>query len=32
MGGDACIHNMGRYIAVTPRDASTSLRNLDFDL
>jgi hypothetical protein len=31
MGGDACIHNMGRYIAVAPRDASTSLRNLDFD-
>lgn len=30
MGGDACIHNMGRYIAVTPRDASTSLRNLNF--
>jgi len=32
MGGDACIHNMGRYIAVAPRDASTSLRNLDFEL
>jgi len=32
MGGDACIHNMGRYIAVAPRDVSTSLRNLDFDL
>jgi len=32
MGGDACIHNMGRYIAVAPRDTSTSLRNLDFDL
>jgi hypothetical protein len=31
MGGDACIHNMGRYIAVAPRDASTSLRNLDFE-
>ena len=30
MGGDACIHNMGRYIAVAPRDVSTSLRNLDF--
>lgn len=30
MGGDACIHNMGRYIAVAPRDTSTSLRNLDF--
>ena len=32
MGGDACIHNMGRYIAVAPRDVSTSLRNLDFEL
>ena len=32
MGGDACIHNMARYIAVAPRDVSTSLRNLDFDL
>lgn len=31
MGGDACIHNMGRYIAVAPRDVSTSLRNLDFE-
>jgi hypothetical protein len=30
MGGDACTHNMGRYIAVAPRDVSTSLRNLDF--
>jgi len=30
MGGDACIHNMGRYIAVAPRDVSTSLRDLDF--
>lgn len=30
MGGDACIHNMGRYIAVAPRDVSTSLRNLNF--
>ncbi len=32
IGGDACIHNMGRYIAVALRDVSTSLRNLDFDL
>ena len=32
MGGDACIHNMARYIAVAPRDVSTRLRNLDFDL
>ncbi len=32
LGGDACIHNMARYIAVAPRDASTSLRNLDFDI
>jgi len=31
MGGDACIHNMARYIAVAPRDVSTGLRNLDFD-
>ena len=30
MGGDACIHNMGRYVAVAPRDVSTSLRYLDF--
>ncbi len=30
MGGDACIHNMARYVAVAPRNASTSLRNLDF--
>ena len=30
IGGDACIHNMARYIAVAPRDPSTSLRNLDF--
>ncbi len=32
LGGDACIHNMARYVAAAPRDASTSLRNLDFDL
>ena len=31
MGGDACIHNMGRYIAVAPRNVSTSLRYLDFE-
>ena len=31
LGGDACIHNMGRYIAVAARDVSTSLRNLDFN-
>ena len=32
IGGDACIHNMARYVAVAPRDVSTSLRNLDFEL
>ncbi len=32
LGGDACIHNMARYIAVAPRDASASLRNLHFGL
>ncbi len=31
LGGDACVHNMARYVAVAPRDASTSLRNLDFE-
>ena len=30
IGGDACIHNMARYIAVAPRDPPRSLRNLDF--
>jgi hypothetical protein len=30
MGGDACIHNMARYVAVAPRDVWTSLRYLDF--
>ena len=30
MGGDACIHNMARYVAVAPRDVSTNLRYLDF--
>ncbi len=29
IGGDACIHNMARYVAVAPRDVSTSLRYLD---
>ncbi len=32
MGGDACIHNMARYVAVAPRDASTSLRYLNFEV
>ena len=32
MGGDACVHNMARYIAIAPRDVSTSLRDLDFDV
>jgi len=32
IGGYACIHNMARYVAVAPRNTSTSLRNLDFDL
>ena len=32
MGGDACIHNMARFVAVAPQDASTSVRNLDFDI
>jgi len=32
MGGDASIVGMGRYVAVAPRDISTSLQNLDFDL
>ncbi len=32
MGGDACIHNMARYVAVAPRDVSTSLRNLNFEM
>ena len=31
MGGDAGIHDMGRYIAVAPRNVSTSLRYLDFE-
>jgi len=32
MGGDASIVGMGRYIAVTPCDVSTSLQYLDFEL
>jgi hypothetical protein len=32
MGGDACIHNMGRYVAVAPRNVSTSLRYLSFEV
>ncbi len=32
IGGYACIHNMARYVAVAPRDVSTSLRHLDFGL
>jgi hypothetical protein len=31
IGGDACIHNMARYVAVAPRNASTSLRYLPFE-
>jgi len=31
MGGDACIHNMARYVAVAPRSVSTSLRYLPFE-
>ena len=32
MGGDASMTNMGRYVAVTPRNVSTSLRYLDFEV
>ena len=32
MGGYASIVGMARYIAITPRDVSTSLQNLDFEL
>lgn len=32
LGGDACIHNMARYVAVAPRDVSTSLRYLEFEI
>lgn len=31
IGGDAGIHNMARYVAVAPRNVSTSLRYLDFE-
>ncbi|MFQ5564743.1 MAG: hypothetical protein ACE5EU_00050 [Paracoccaceae bacterium] len=31
IGGDACIHNMARYVAVAPRDVSASVRNLEFE-
>jgi len=31
LGGDASMVGMARYVAVTPRDVSTSLRNLDFE-
>ena len=31
MGGDAGIHNMGRYVAVAPRNVSANLRYLDFE-
>jgi len=32
MGGDASMVGMARYVAVAPRDVSTSLENLDFEL
>ncbi len=32
MGGDASMVGMARYVAVAPRDMSTSLRELDFEL
>ncbi len=32
LGGDASMVGMARYVAVTPRDVSTSLQNLDFVL
>ncbi len=32
MGGDATLGGMARYVAVAPRDVSTSLRNLVFEL
>ena len=31
IGGYACIHGMARYVAVAPRDVSTSVRNLEFN-
>ncbi len=32
LGGDASMVGMGRYVAVTPRDMSKSLHNLDFEM
>ena len=32
MGGDATLGGMARYVAVAPRDVSTSLRDLNFEL
>ena len=32
MGGDASMVNMARYVAVAPRNVSTSLRYLDFEV
>jgi len=32
MGGDASMTNMGRYVVVAPRNVSTSLRYLDFEV
>jgi hypothetical protein len=32
LGGDASMVGMARYVAVAPRDESTSLQNLDFEL
>ncbi len=31
LGGDASMVGMGRYVAIAPRDVSTSLQNLDFE-
>ncbi|MFQ5609313.1 MAG: hypothetical protein ACE5F8_03485, partial [Woeseiaceae bacterium] len=32
LGGDASMVNMARYVAVAPREVSTSLKYLDFEL
>ncbi|MCZ6618065.1 MAG: hypothetical protein O7E57_08020 [Gammaproteobacteria bacterium] len=32
MGGDATLGGMARYVAVAPRDVSTSLQYLDFEV
>ena len=32
MGGDVCMHNMARYVAVAPRNVATSLRYLPFEV